>query len=142
MGTSVLFESIGVVNTTALNTSFGPGSSGWASENINVRAVDFLSLFMAITKGDATEITLVLEASDNAGSVWHRVLKVDADNAGAEDQIVVALAADGNYVIRFDVRGLSRVRLLAKVDAATGSPAMTLKATGVSGSGVVPSLAV
>jgi len=140
MGDTPLFVSAELENTTSLLTAYGPAADGWASNGVDVRGIDFLVAALTVVKGSATTLTLILEVSDRDGSVWYRSLRVDPDGVAVEDAMVLTLAADGKFAVRFDVRGVASVRLLAKVDTVTGTPTAVLILSAQSKGSNIPGL--
>lgn len=115
--------------TKTLTTAY---ASGWTTPPLNVAHADQVTFLLDLEKGSATTLTLKLVAMTMVDDQGEQdpddefdVLRV-ASGVAEPEEVEVTLAEVGNKVaVSFNVLGLSRVRLAAKVDATTGDPEMT-----------------
>lgn len=131
MATSRIAAVLGSQGDGVLGTSYGNGTTGFITKTIKVHNIDFVTLLCKMTGGNGSIVlTQKMQISDydahltgwhNSGILTAGALTVDENTIDQSD-----LEADGTFHLRFDVRGLSKVRFPFKVSATTGTPALNI----------------
>lgn len=144
MGTDKNYGTIATKTGTAvLTAAYGDESAGWTTKGIDVSMVDVVSFEVTYTKKNAANTLLslqVLKGERTAADLdaYYPLMELDPTDTTnytllreAENTVDVdGQTIDQAYVFELpplDVRGLSMIRLAAKIDDATGSPTLSVR---------------
>jgi len=125
-------QAITLAATSTLTTSYGDGDAGWLSEEINCQNLSDVLIRLDVTKGDATALSLKVLTGNPGEAVADLATMQKIDGNGVLSDLILSksLSANCKSVFRIRTAALPMIRLAAKVDAGTGSPAATARKIG------------
>lgn len=122
-------------SSSALTTSYGTDSAGWTTKGIDVSGYD--SIAFELDYGDhdsASTLSLKPFAGDQTSAdldAYVQILEDPLANGSLSAlEFTRSVSDDEKGLLTIDTRGISKLRLAAKVNNATGAPTLSVRILG------------